>query len=304
MHTRILTAILFVGLLAGCMNSKTSQKVDDLIPAMFPPEKVANYVKDVVWVSPGGRDLRLDVSWPEGEGPFPVLVWIHGGSWEMFSKEANMGLACYITNRGYVVINVNYRMAPEVRMKTIVEDALGAVVWAKDHAADYNGDPSRLAVSGHSAGGHLAAMITTACGDPFFTPSYKSAKGNDCKVDAAIPVSGVYDFVKRGVENPERWERVFGVSYDGDPKLYEKCSPISYLSADLPPQLVVYAEEEFLREANETWVQSLKDTGAPVESYMELGQDHVWPTWHFKKPAQQTYDRMIRFLDEQFKDGK
>jgi len=290
---------------AGCMTPGMSRQIDDLVPAVFRPEQVAHYARDVVWASPSGKKLKLDVSWPEGEGPFPVLVWIHGGAWEDFSKEANVGLARYITNRGYVVVNVNYRTAPQFQMKTIVEDAFGAVIWAKDHAADYHGDPSRVAVAGHSAGGHLAAMVATACGDPFFTPTYRSAKGNDCSVQAAIPVSGVYEFDSLiREEGGKRWARVFGVLPEEDPELFAKCSPESYLRADLPPQLVLWGEEDFLREQNEKWVADLKQAGAPVEGYMALGQDHLWPTWHWKKPAQDSYDRMVKFLDEQLKGEK
>lgn len=295
---RILFALAATVFACSCMTPKSSRKLDDAVPAFFPPEKVANYERDVVWASPGGVDLTLDVSWPEGDGPFPVLLWIHGGGWEMFSKEANEGLARYIANRGYVVFNANYRMAPEVEMKTIVEDALGVTIWVKDHAAEYHGDPERFAVSGHSAGGHLCAMVAVACGDDFFDPTYKSAEGNDCSVDLSIPVSGVYDFIARGKEDPERWGPIFGATYSEDPGLYEKCSPISYVRPGLAPTLVVYAEEEDLRAANEDWIRRLNEAGVPVESHMQPGVDHLWPTWHWKKPAQESYDRMVRFLDE------
>jgi acetyl esterase/lipase len=283
---------------SGCLTTKTTDMMDDLSPILVPPEKVANYDRDVVWASPGGRDIKLDVSWPAGEGPFPVLVWVHGGGWEYFSKEGNEGMARYITNRGYVVVNANYRMAKEVTMKTMVEDAFGIVIWTKDNIEKYNGDPNRVAVSGHSAGGHLESMVTVACGDPYFTPTYKSEKGNDCTVKASIPVSGIYDFTERGEEKVDWTTKIFGVSYKEDPELYEKCSPISYVKADLPPQLIVYAEKEGLRPAAEDWVNRMKETGAPVESYMEPGVNHAWPSFHWRKPAQNTYDRMIKFLDE------
>ena len=66
---------------------------------------------------------------------------------------------------------------------------------------------------------------------------------------------------------------------------------------DLPPQLVVFAEDEWLREANEKWIKALNEAGAPVESYMQPDKDHLWPTWHWQKAAKQTYDRMIEFMD-------
>lgn len=294
------------GILAsGCMTPGMSRQLDNLVPAVFRPERVAHYAKDVVWAAPEGKQLRVDVSWPAGEGPFPVVVWIHGGAWEDYSKEANVGLACYLTNRGYVVVNVDYRTAPQYRMKTIVEDALGVVLWTKDHAEEYQGDPDRVAVAGHSAGGHLAAMVAAACGDPFFTPTYQSGKGRDCRVQAAIPVSGVYEFDSLiAAEGAKRWKRVFGVLPEQDPELYRRCSPQSYLRADLPPQLVLWGEKDFLREQNENWVAALEAAGAPVEGYMAMGQDHLWPTWHWKKPAQDSYDRMVQFLDARLKEPK
>jgi len=304
MRKGVMTALVGAILLAGCVTSKSSQKLDNLVPLMIKPEPVANYARDVVWAAPGGDKILLDVSWPAGEGPFPVLVWLHGGSWEFFSKEANEGLGCYITNRGYVVVNANYRMVPEVTMKTIVEDAMGAVIWAKDHAAEYHGDPARMAVAGHSAGGHLAAMVADECGNPYFTPTYQSDQGNDCKVRAAIPVSGVYDMNREYQGDNKIYLRIMGATPQSDPELYRQCSPLRRLRPDLPPQLVVYAEKEELRADNENYIAALKAVGAPVESYMQPGENHLWPTWHWKKSAQQTYDRMIKFLDENLKGGK
>lgn len=302
MKRKMAMVVMAAAMVAGCLTAKQSRKIDDLVPLMGPPEKVAHYAKDVVWSAPGGVELKADVSWPEGEGPFPVLVWIHGGGWEQFSKEANVGLARYITNRGYTVINVDYRMSPEVTMKTIIEDAMGAVIWSKDHAAEYRGDPARIAVAGHSAGGHLTAMIAVACGDPYFKPTYSSASGHDCKVRAAIPVSGVYDFQPSiAKEGAERWAKIFGATPGQDPELYKKCSPVSYLRADLPPELVIWGGKDFLREDGETWVKQLKEVGAPFESYLQPEVDHLWPTWHWTKPAQETYDRMIEFLNQQLK---
>lgn len=303
MYRRLFMLVLIAALAGGC--TKASRKIDDLVPVLRAPEPVAHYERDVGWATPGGVKLAVDVSWPEGDGPFPVLVWLHGGSWTQFSKEANVGLARYLTNRGYTVINVDYRMHPEVAMKTIIEDALGAVIWAKDNAPKYRGDPSRLAVAGHSAGAHLAAMVAVACGDPFFTPTYQSSSGNDCRVKAAIPVSGVYDLAEdynsgNGM-SPKEWTGIMGASLDADPDLYKKCSPVSYLRPDLPPQLVMWGEKDFLRAYNEDWVKKLETVGAPVESWMQPKVDHLWPTWHWTAAATQTYDRMVKFLNERVK---
>lgn len=79
-----------------------------------------------------------------------------------------------MTNRGYAVFNINYLLVPEVTVREIVNDAMGAIIFVKDHAAEYNGDPKRVAIAGHSAGAHLTTMIAVAAGDSYFTPSYQS----------------------------------------------------------------------------------------------------------------------------------
>ena len=160
-----------------------------------PPEPVAEYERGLVWASADGTDIYADVSRPQGEGPFPVLVWFHGGAWKEGRKEHYRGLTCYITNRGYTVVNANFRLSPHVSMREMVEDAMGSIVWVKDNAEQFKGDPDRIATGGHSSGGHLAATAALACGDTYFTPTYQSVSGHGCGVICLIAVSGVFDFV-------------------------------------------------------------------------------------------------------------
>jgi len=278
-------------------------EVDDLLVVVRPPERVKHYARDVVYAAPNGHKLTLDVSWPDGPGPFPMLVFIHGGSWELFSKEATEGLARWMTNRGYAVFNINYRMVPEVMVREIVNDTMGAVIFAKDHAAEYNGDPKRVAVAGHSAGAHLATMIAVAAGDPYFTPSYQSTTGNNCRVLAVVAFSGVYDFVGRtpGFDEQKKWDRRFGATYEQNPEVWKKCSPISYVRPDMPPSMVIWGEKDFLRPENEKWVAALKAAGAPVQEYMVARAQHLWPVWHWSKPAIESYGIMLAFLDTHLK---
>jgi acetyl esterase/lipase len=86
---------------AGCkLTTKNTDALDNLLPKIVPAEKVAHYQRDVVYATPSGTPLTLDVSWPEGEGPFPMLVWVHGGNYDHFSKESGEALAHSITNHG------------------------------------------------------------------------------------------------------------------------------------------------------------------------------------------------------------
>jgi acetyl esterase/lipase len=302
---RALTLLVLLVLLAGlggCSGNKLSTQIDDLVVVLWPPERVKHYARNVVYAAPNGHRLTLDVSWPDGPGPFPILVFIHGGSWEEFSKEANEGLARWMTNRGYTVFNINYRLVPEVTVREIVNDAMGAVIFAKDHAAEYHGDPQRVAVAGHSAGAHLATLVAVAAGDPYFTPSYRSTAGNDGRVRAVVAFSGVYDFVGRTPGFDEKkWDRRFGVSYEQNPQVWKKCSPISYVRPDLPPSLVLWGEKDFLRPENENWVAALQAAGASVQGSRVPRADHLWPLWHWSKSALESYRLMLAFLDTHLK---
>ena len=99
--------------------------------------------------------LKLDVYYPEGAKDCPVIVWFHGGGIEAGEKEIPEKLK----NKGYVVIGANYRLLPKVTIDKTLDDAAEAVAWAFRHVAEYGGDPKKIVVTGHSAGGYLAMLL-------------------------------------------------------------------------------------------------------------------------------------------------
>jgi acetyl esterase len=112
----------------------------------------------------GGIPIRAYV--PEGEGPFPVLVYYHGGGWVVGDVDTHESLTTALCDRaGVVVLSVDYRLAPEHPFPAAVEDAYAAVEWASRFAGDVGGDPDRLAVGGDSAGGNLAAAVSLMAAD-------------------------------------------------------------------------------------------------------------------------------------------
>ena len=128
------------------------------------PDKYA-VTNDVLWASPEGFDLTMDIYTPKtGKDSYPVVVIFHGGGWMINDKSIMDQMAKYLaTNSEYVVCNVNYRLLVDndntVTINQIVEDAFGAVLWVKDNIGDYKGDKTKVAITGDSAGGHLSAMI-------------------------------------------------------------------------------------------------------------------------------------------------
>ena len=124
--------------------------------------------------------LKLDVYYPEGVKDCPVIVWFHGGGLEAGSKEISWKLK----EKGLVVVGVNYRLLPKVTIKETLDDAAEAVAWVFKNIASYNGDPKKMVVTGHSAGGYISMML---CLDKKWLANY----GTDADdVMLYVPFSG------------------------------------------------------------------------------------------------------------------
>jgi len=134
------------------------------LPAVKNPEPVGS-VTDLAIQGPAG-EVPLRIYAPEGEGPFPLLVYLHGGGWVRGSLDAYDGLCRLLTNEANcVVVSVDYRRAPEHPFPAGLEDCYAATTWAAENAADLQGDPERMAVGGDSAGGNLTAAVTLTARD-------------------------------------------------------------------------------------------------------------------------------------------
>ncbi|MGH7864534.1 MAG: alpha/beta hydrolase, partial [Candidatus Binataceae bacterium] len=107
-------------------------------------------------------NLRADVSVPKGDGPFPVVVYLHGGGWVAGSPKSHQKLGMQFAESGYLCINADYRLAPEHPFPAGLDDCVFAIKWAADNAKRWNGNASRLAVGGDSAGANLTAASLAA----------------------------------------------------------------------------------------------------------------------------------------------
>ncbi|MEN8183853.1 MAG: alpha/beta hydrolase fold domain-containing protein, partial [Myxococcota bacterium] len=131
---------------------------------------------------PISEGVSADVIVPRGTGPHPVLVYLHGGGWICGSPRTHRKLACRFAEAGQLVVNVDYRLAPEHPFPVPFEDCVSAVRWAAREAPRWQGDPSRLAVGGDSAGGNLSAAVAAALAD------------DEARPRAALLLYGVFDF--------------------------------------------------------------------------------------------------------------
>jgi len=173
------------------------------LPVSKPKRHGVEVITDVPYKAGGQSPHQLDVYRPtRRDGPLPVLIYVHGGAFRSLSKDTHWVMALAWAREGYVVFNVNYRLAPEHRFPAALEDLTHAWAWVADNAERFGGDLSRLVVSGESAGGNLASAMTLATvaerTEPWARDVYQLAW---CP-QVVVPACAILQ-----VSDPQRWSR-------------------------------------------------------------------------------------------------
>ena len=211
-----------------------------------------------------GDDPRqtMDVYAPTGARDLPVVVFFYGGGWDSGSREVYGWAAQAIAARGFVVFLPDYRIVPQVRFPSFIEDAAAATARAGDLARDYGGDGARLAVAGHSAGAHLATMIA-------LDRRYMQAVGRPDLIKAAVGLAGPYDFLPFDVPASVN---AFGRA--PDPTLTQ---PVTFARADAPPLWLGHGTDDVVVHAEDTTILDarMKAVGGRSEAKLYPGLDHA-----------------------------
>jgi acetyl esterase len=275
---------------------------------MGSPQAVAQQrltiTQDVEYAHPGGESLRLDAFVPAGTGPFPALIALHGGGWVMGDKQEWDNSCRSLAIAGFACFSVNYRLAPEYPYPAAVEDALAAVRWVRDHASEYQVDPTRLGAIGSSAGAHLAAMIG-------YTGDGSTDTGTRVRVIALwSPVTDVATLLPDRTNINETHSNVHefldcDLTDCADRK--KEASPVTYVDPSDPPTLVANSTDEQipLTQAQELSA-TLKDAGVPEELYVVQGHNHgarlknQFPT---DGNGQTVFDLSIAFIQKWIGEG-
>ncbi len=266
---------------------------------------LAYKMRDWTYAEVDGEKLTLDAWWPHGAGPWPMVIWVHGGGWRAGFKELGEYTARKIAAEGYVVLNINYRLAPEHPFPAGIEDCLGAIVWAKREAARFNGDPNRVAIAGESAGGNLAALAAYAADSGRFTPTGAEPGDPDPFVQAVIPVYGAFDFPTHIASlDPADKDRLklFTDYLPGGQKDYIDASPITFLDPHDPPTLLICGDADFLYQDSVDFQKQLEHQKIEHELFVPEGAEHAFIVWEWdSENSQATYAKMIEFLDRTLK---
>lgn len=234
-------------------------------------------VTETTFTARDGYDVPVRVHTPPGRGPWPVVVFYHGGGWAIGSTAGYDSLCGHIADQaGALVLNVDYRMAPEHKAPQAALDCVDALRWAGAEAASYGGDTSRLAVCGDSAGGNLSAVVAQVVrdeGGPQIAYQALIYPG----VDLTMSHPSISEFADGPVLTRRDIEGFVSLYLDGsgvDPK-DPVVSPLwaGDLSG-LPPALVQTGDVDPLRDEGRAYAARLADAGVPVRATNYLGGPH------------------------------
>ncbi|MDO5697601.1 MAG: alpha/beta hydrolase [Dermatophilus congolensis] len=288
---------------------------------------------NISYVENGGERQKLDLFLPEADkpGPYPVLVWIHGGRWREGDKSVfssgDQGMDKFkaaLLDRGYAVATMNYRLVPDSRFPDPLHDVSAAIRYVKSHAAELGVDPDRVAVGGESAGGHLATLEGLAASNPETPADFlgdlpvggPGADSVDAKVDAVLGFYGQYDLRTRpedraqvpacgGGGRPGGPDSTEGQLLNADPtqgegrELAGKASPVEYVSPSAPATMLLAG----YKDCSAPYVQAerldgmLKDAGVP-HALKIIDAEHGAALFYDQEDTQK---EVIDFLDANVK---
>jgi acetyl esterase/lipase len=234
--------------------------------------------QDTVQYGPHGRANRADI-WRRRDlprdGKAPVVVQVPGGAWLIGRRRPQAyPLMSHLADRGWICVSVDYRVSPLHTWPDHIVDVKRALAWVKENIAAYGGDPEFVAITGESAGGHIAALAALTPNDPQFQPGFEDV---DTSVVAAVPLYGRYDWVSQ--DGPDRAEFIkflerFVIKrpYRQNRQIYVDASPIERLTPNAPPFFVVHGEDDSLIPVGEAreFVKAMREVSKSPVAYAEL----------------------------------
>jgi acetyl esterase/lipase len=227
----------------------------------------------------------LDLYLPADRTGFPVLFYVHGGGWTIgdkneFGVPGQLGRS--LARQGIGMVSVNYRLSPAVKHPEHIRDVAQAFAWTYRNISKYGGRPDELFVSGHSAGGHLIALLAT-------DESYLKAAGLSFgTIRGAIPISGVFRIDAK--------QTLFRGPFGQDPDALRQASPITHVARATPPFLILHADRDFPHcdgPAAQAFCTALMDQGAKAQVLEIPSRNHITVLWQAAASADDPAHRAL-----------
>lgn len=274
------------------------------------PAKLGTVERDLTYCVADGVPLKLDAHYPaEASGPLPVAVYVHGGGWHGGDKKGGAGSLDFgeLLSRGYLVISVNYRLAPRYVFPAMIEDVKCAVRHLRAAADRYGLDPEKIGAWGGSAGGHLVSLLGTADESAGFEGAGGYSEQSS-RVQAVVEMFGAGDLsLMFNGSTRETLASAFGATSAGD-EILRLASPVTWISPDDPPFLLLHGEKDRLvpLEQSELLYEQLVETGVPATFVVVENAGHGFkPEGGAIQPTRQEISKMVGdFFDEHVKQAQ
>ncbi|HOC58080.1 MAG TPA: alpha/beta hydrolase [Verrucomicrobiota bacterium] len=300
MKANLLTIALVTALGLTLSHAQPSKKQPQR-RAFVPPGVKA--LKDLEYGKASGRAMRLDLYLPEkGNKPLPLIIWIHGGAWMAGSKDGPSP-ALRFTTDGYAVAHVGYRLSQEATFPAQIHDCKAAVRWLRANASKHNLDPNRFIAWGGSAGGHLVALLGTSGGVAELEGDVNDLKESS-RVQAVVDWFGPTDFLRIGdaesdlrhnaPDSPE--SKLIGGPLLENKDKAAKASPVTYVSKDAPPFLIMHGDRDRTVPFNQSELlyAALKKAGVDVTLVPMKGAGHGFGGPEAIAPVQDFLKRCLK----------
>ena len=274
-----------VGALDGRHQARPGRSIADRLSPFRLGDRAVVRVDEVRYAPGAGRGHLLDVYRARHEvSAAPVLLQIHGGAWVSGGKRTQGRLLMNrLARAGWVCVANNYQLSPAVRHPEHLVDCKRALAWIRAHIAEYGGDPTRVVVTGGSAGGHLAALVALTANDPAFQPGFETV---DTSVLACVPMYGAYSltelFAWTGrARRVGAWmgRLVAGGDVATARDVFDRASPLVAVHGGAPPFLVMHGTVDNLVPVEQArrFVLALRAVVPETVVYVELpGAPHAF----------------------------
>ncbi len=264
----------------------------DLLSVGLPSQKLDDGVETVQNLTytqgPNGdaEKNKLDIYRKAGAAHAPVLFFVHGGAWKSGDRKQYPFFGNRFAKAGYIVVVPSYRLSPKHKHPAHIDDVADAFAWTVRYIAVHGGDPSRIFIAGHSAGGHLVSLLAA-------NPDFLAARGlTPGAIRGVLAMSGVHDLTAAA---SDAVSGAFGI----DPEVLRRASPIKFVRHDLPPFLVTYCEWDYasLPLQAVTFYKALQAAGASAKLVYVPGENHISEMLSIPKPADPTAKAMLEFME-------
>ncbi|WP_026755865.1 alpha/beta hydrolase [Sediminibacter sp. Hel_I_10] len=235
------------------------------------------------------EDLKLNVFEPRDlESKRPVVIFVHGGNWNSGNKNTYGFLGRNLAKHDVITVIPSYTLSPQANFDTMASQVAQAFIWTRDHISEYGGDPAQIYLMGHSAGGHLIALV---CTNPKYLDNPKAIKGVILNDAAGLDM---YTYLQ---EHPPTIANNYRSTWTTNPELWKQASPVYHLSEEMPPFMIYVGTKSYesIIRQNATFLNALQEY-QPDVTPIYLNKKHVPMMTQYFWPWSNRYDEVLDFI--------